>query len=297
MMKEKVLLICSILVTLSLITTIKPVQAQRVETWMWVSPAYTGPDEFFDEDVVAYKTGTTALLTVSIRNTLDERMARTIVLVQMDWAATNASSGTTVDIPPNGMHLFQVSIPVPDTTIATNLALHSYIVFMDYNVGTVVHSDIIIDSTEPRYLPFAVYSADQLDYQNLSREYDTLWTAYTELPPQVILSQEISITSKAKDLFIKAAVEAALGDQSYRLGSFSDAKTHYDTALSYTRDAITSDIEKAGVFEDALIDLVDAGKSCLSMLGIAFTIFGVGFLLMGIGVLIYLIRRSKPPAA
>jgi hypothetical protein len=305
MMKEKVLLLCSVLMALAVVSAIQPAQAEAVNRGSWIAPAYAGTDAFYGGvQIVAYKTGTTATLAVLITNTLfpTATMSGAYMLVLMDWATTNATSGAPVDIPANQFHLFEVSIPVPDTTTASNLYLHSFRVWIRYShpvagVSTMEHWEITADPNMPTSNNFAVYSADQLDYQNLRRQVMALGNTYLALPAGMILGMGMGMTSDAKDSWAKAAVEAALGDISYLQGSFSDAKTHYDTALNHTQDAITSDVEKTASFEDSVIGFVDAGKSCLSMLGIAFPIFGVGFLLMGIGVVIYLIRRSKPPAA
>lgn len=293
-MSRKALLICSMLVALALIPTIKMVQAAPSVTDgpRWVAPAYKGTDDFFGGiSVLAYTMGTNAKLVVKVHN--DFPKAPFNVYVAMDWATTNQTSGD-VEIPSNQDYAFEMSIPIPTT--ANPLVLHSYKILVKYEDRTTTPATIkwlgpYTEATPSPDINFAVYSADQADFQQLKKEYTQWRSSYTSGG----LMSLLGMTAKAKELWVSAAVASFLGDESYEAGSFSDAKTHYGTALNSTKNAITLDIDKTASLEDTLIGLVDAAKGFLSMQGYAFIVFSMGFMLMGVGALIYLIRRSKPP--
>jgi len=298
-MKRKALLICSILVAFALIPAIKPVQATPSVTGgtpRWSGAVYTGTDTYLlptGGNVIAYTVGTDAVLLVKVSNDLPT--APFNVYVAMDWATTNQTSGEA-EIQTNRDNVFQMSIPIPTT--ANTLVLHSYKILVKYEDRTTSPATIkwLGPYTETTMVVnFAVYSADQTDAQLLKKENDEWRDTYEDLLGG--FTSLFGLTANAKELWTKGAVEDYLGDETYRVGSFADAKTHYGNALNYTKDAVTSDIEKTASFEDALIGLVDAGKSFLSMQGYAYIIASIGFLFIGIGAMIYLIRRSKPPAA
>jgi len=285
-MRKKVLLICAMLAALTLAATLRPVYAPYIERWDWVTPVFEGTDDYFGTSVIAYKAGTTATLMVKLFNDLSSK-APFKVKVHMSWATENVTS-TEKEIQPGQWYTFQVAISIPDTTVASNLVLHSFRIYVEYVVSSVVYWITPIPSGSN----FAVYSADQADYQNLKKEYDSWRDSYA---PGGLMAF-FGMTAKAREMWTKAAVESYLGRESYRIASFSDAKTHYQTALNQTKEAISTDVDKSASFEDALVGLVDAGKNFLSMQGYAYIIFSIGFLFMGIGAMIYLIRRSRPPA-
>lgn len=284
---RKSLLICSVLVALALIPAIMTVQAPSIEFWKWVTPAYDATDTYFGTTVVAYERGTAATLMVKVYNDLASSFPYK-VRVFMDWATTNTSTDDQ-SIPSKQWYTFQVSIPIPDS--ASNLALHSYRIYIEYIDVTVkwvyYGGNPYIGGSN-----FAVYSADQADFQQLKKEYNQWRNSYMGGGGITAL---LGMTANARKLWTNASLESYLGDESYRMGSFSDAKTHYGIALNSTKDAITSDIDKTASLEDAFIGIVDAGKTYLSMQGYGFMIISIGFLLMGVGVLVYLVRRSKPP--
>lgn len=281
-MRRKALWICLMMAALALLPATKPVQAAPyVDQWYWVTPVYVGPDDYFGgTSVVAFKAGTTATLVVKVYSDLSSK-APFKVRVHMDWATTNQTSDE-VEIQPNQWHTFQISISVPAT--ASNLVLHSYKILVEYVEGATVKWLPTISGSN-----FAVYSADQVDAQQLKQEYSDWRNSYTGG------WWLFGMTANARELWAKGAVEKSLGDESYESGSFSDAKTHYGNALNYTVNAVSSDVEKTRMFEDALTGLLDAGKGFLSMQGYAYLIASIGFLFIGIGAMIYLIRRSGHP--
>ncbi len=284
MMRRKALWICSMMVALALIPAINLVQAPSVTTTpRWITPVYNGYDSYHGTTVVAYTAGTDATLVLQVYN--DRAKTPFSVYVHMDWATTNETSDP-VEVLQNQYHTFQMAIPV--ATTASTSVLHSYRILVKYEDTWTTPGTTIVRWMGPYTgSNFAVYSADQTDAQLTREEYYDWRNSYT---PSLF-----GMTSNAKELWIKGTVEESMGYESYRTGSFSDAKTHYGNALNYTKQAITTDIEKTATFEDALIGIVDAGKSFLSMQGYAYIIASIGFLFMGIGAMIYLIRRSGHP--
>jgi len=282
-MRRKAILICSIMLALAFIPAIKPAHAlPSVTSWGWVSPIYSGTDTYHGTTVIAYKIGTDATLVVQVYNDLPKAPFK--VYVHMDWATENKTSEEK-EIDQNQYYTFQMSIPIPDT--ANPLVLHSYRIYVKYEDRTTSPATVKYISPTMTGSNFAVYSADQADAQQLEAEYNQWRNSYSTNP-------WLGMTSKAKELWANAAVEDFLGDESYRAGRFSEAKTHYGNALNYTKNAITSDIEVTASFEDALVGLLDAGQTYLSYQGWAFFVASIGFLLMGIGVIVYLVRRSRP---
>jgi len=287
-MKRSILFLgCLVLVIMVPMLTTCPVQA-----WMasknWVDPVYKGDDDFLDATVVAYEEGSTATLIVNVYNDLGET-AYVTVKVKMDWEAGNVTSTERdYEIPEDMSYVFQVNIDVPTTATASNLVTHSYTIYIEYEDDAGVP---LIPTEEHTYDDFAVYSADQADAQTLRKELEAWREEYTT---------PIYMPSEAKELWIKATVEGNMADDAYEYGNFADAKTHYGNALNFTKEALTSEVEKTSSFEDALLSLVNSAGTYLSMQGWGFIVigvgFGIGFLLMGIGVVVYLVRKSRAPA-
>lgn len=293
MMRRKALWICSIMVTLALLPAINPVQATpSVSQLKWVDTVYSGLDDYHSAYVIAYKAGTNARLIVQVYN--DFPKTDFTVYVHMDWATTNVTS--SAEVPQNQWYTFDISISIPET-VNINL-LHSYRILVRYiDRTTTPGTERWLGPYTPPYLGlyyFAVYSAEQVDSQQLLREYTSWRNAYTSGGVTYMGTGFVN-TSRFRELWAKGAIEKSLGDESYRTGGFSDAKTHYGNALNYTVNAITSDVEKTATLEDAVIGLLDANRSLLSMQGYAFIIASIGFLFIGIGAMIYLIRRSAHP--
>lgn len=286
-MKKSVLFLeFLVLATLISMSMTCPVQAWMVSK-NWINPVYRGYDYFLDATVVAYEEESTATLVVNVYNDLWET-AYVTVRVKMDWEAKNwTSTEMDYEIPEDMSHVFQVNIDIPTTATASNLVRHSYTIYIDYEDD----AGILLDYDENTYSDFAVYSTDQADAQALRKELEAWRYAY-ETP--------LFMPSEAKELWIKATVERNMANDAYEYGNFTDAKIHYGNALNFTKEALTSEVDKTSDFEDALLSLIDSAGTYLSMQGWGYIIagvgFGIGFLLIGIGAVVYLVRKSRPPA-
>jgi hypothetical protein len=82
------------------------------------------------------------------------------------------------------------------------------------------------------------------------------------------------------------------GDTAYAKGEFNTAVDYYENATALFEAAWGNETGKISAFEDALLNMINAGQNVLNMMGIGYALFGIGFLFMGIGVLVYLVRKS-----
>jgi len=291
--KKLAVLFSLVLATLISMSTLGSVQAS-IPSYNWIGPTYRGLDDFYGITVVAYETGSEATLVVSVYNDWWPGVPVNVsaVKVGFDWginySSTECSEANPVQIDWHESRVFTIAFTVPGTNIASNLVTHVYTIYA-VHVNSTTGPKGIVDSWTEDGTSFAVYSTDQADARVLRNELEAWRDAYTT---------PIYMPSEAKELWIKATVEENMADDAYEYGNFADAKTHYGNALNFTKEALTSEVDKTSSFEDALLDLIDSAGSYLSMQGWGFIVigigFGIGFLLMGIGVIVYLVRKSKP---
>jgi hypothetical protein len=104
-------------------------------------------------------------------------------------------------------------------------------------------------------------------------------------------------TSNGRVLYQQAQFMRGQGDNAYTKGDFSGAVTYYENATSLFQAAWGNETGKVAAFEDAFLNMINAGQNVLNMMGIGYALFGIGFLFMGIGVLVYLVRKSGQPKA
>ena len=84
----------------------------------------------------------------------------------------------------------------------------------------------------------------------------------------------------------QASAELSLGDQSWRGGDFSSARTHYQNAQTDANNALATAYNLNGGSENAgIVSIIESGTGIL--------LFGIGGLLAGFGGLMYLRRRPK----
>jgi len=257
---------------------------------IWIEPVYQGQDDFFGTTVTAYLIGTTAKAMVTIYNDVwPSQKAYVSVAIQMDWEAKNyTATESNYLIEPYQSHTFEVQIPI-STTVNTYVP-HSYTIFVSYYDKSFGGSLISFDTHS--YSGFAVYSQDQKDAQDYKEEVDTWQDAYSATSVAAVW-----YSTKFKEYWAKASVEERLGDDSYSKGDFASARSHYETALNYTMQAIEGDVETSTQIENILLGIGESAKSLLLFQGWAYLLGGIGFLLMGLGVVVYLVRRSGRKAA
>jgi len=279
---KKQLLILALLAAIALAPAIRPVAAvPHLQTTRWLAPLFSGTDSYYDTSVVAYEAGSTAKMLIRVHN--DYAVASEIkVSVLMDWMTANMTS-EEITVEGGQYYTFELSIPVPATTEASNLYLHSYVIFYEYTTNT--DPPVIIDVQDGGGDNFAVYSADQADIADFKRQLDAI-DGYSG----------IYVTASARQLLINARTEESLGEQMYDKGDFASSKTNYNNALNYTLTGISTDIAKMTLIEDSVLGVMDSLKGSMSMMGYGSLLFGIGFLFIGIGVIIYAIRKPRSPA-
>lgn len=72
------------IVSLFALATLVPVYAD-ITGWTWLGTSYTGWDEYYDDYVNAYESGTNTVLAVTVENDEGYNITVTSVYVNMDW--------------------------------------------------------------------------------------------------------------------------------------------------------------------------------------------------------------------
>lgn len=271
------------LVALIALTAIGPTNA-LILNYNWTNPIRRNfYDDYLGSVNVAYERGTTANMIINIRNNRGVD-AYFRVAVQMSWATGNVTGTPSEYLIPEGeSYTFEAAIPIPND--ASNLYKHSGTITSQWRATP---SDNWATDDIETFGDFAVYSSEQAQINTIKLTLD----AYPSLSPIPFLT-----SPTARELIINATVNENLGEQSYSRANFTDALTHYNKALTATEDAFAADTDYATSLSNSLVAAMNAGQTYLSMQGYAFIIASIAFLLIGIGAIVYLIRRSKPPAA
>jgi hypothetical protein len=304
-MRKIPLIVCGfLLATLISVSMISPAQAS-IEQFTWLPPyVYRGYDNlFYQTDIVGYKTGTTAQLSVPVYNDWwgYKPVNVSAVKVEFDWninyTSAEASLANPIQIPPYQRRAFTISFTVPSTTVASNLLAHTYKIYVEHVNATTGPKKIVDTWTAqwsnwyPKY-KLAVYSSDQADAydsrQMLEAYYYDYYPTYT--------------FAETRELMVQSRFEQRLGELRYTAGNFTGAKTHYQKALELRKEAISTDVNKMSTVEDTLMslanslrDIADSYRNVMWMQGITFLLASLGFLLLCLGCVTYLIRKSKMP--
>ena len=249
----------------------------------WTDPLRRNfTDDYLGWANVAYERGSTANLIINVGNARGFD-AYFMVKVKMSWASENATATPSeYKILKDESHIFEAEINIPSTV--SNSYKHSYTI---YTLWRTAPGDNWATDNVATGSDFAVYSSEQSQINTIRLTLD----AYPYWSPIPVLT-----SGTARELMINASIHENLGEQSYSRGDFTGALDHYNKALTATQDAFAADTEYASNLEDALVTVMNAGQTYLSMQGYAYILAAIGFLLIGIGAITYLIRRSKPPA-
>ena len=214
-----------------------------------------------------------------------------------------------------------MTFTVPAITVASNMFLHVYTIYVEYvnaTTGPKQRIDTFVDSADY----FAVYSSDQGTAMAIKEAIDLY---YTSLYPFSFADVEAQI------IYNKGYAEFLRGETAYSNGDFTTAKTRFQSASTFldqafakesTRSTTREDAETA--YYDALANLtriqadaaakeanarlteanatmteadaalVSADANLTNAYG--WLAFGLGWILIGVGVIIYGLRRPKPSA-
>jgi hypothetical protein len=283
-----------------------PVRGESIEAMTsWVNYAFKGTDAFYDKDVVAYETGSTAILAVSVKNDFGARINVSVVGISFDWQkpeegwynSTQASKQNPVALEHGETLYFTVNFTVPSIEV-TQKVPHDYLIYVEHidANGNLVErwnatrKDLF--GAEKQY--FVVYSTDQAK----SKQMDQIIAGIEASPPTWN-------TTRAKLLWQKAMNESTIADYYYGLGDFTQSVTHYRKALSLIDEAFKAEEARGVASEDADVKLKEANvkateawanyanglSNMWTLIGVALVLFALGYIIRGLAEL----RRAPVP--
>lgn len=246
--------------------------------------------------------GTTAKLKVPVyddNSWLGPSINITAVSLVFD-TGYNITLSSVVNLTLYESHYFDFSFTA-DTNILSNLWAHTYTIYVDVQDNSGWKYDDYWVRAWNYYYPsykFVVYLPDQKAVVDLSMEYYSYRSSY---PPYSFQ------TVSARLLATKADAEATTAQKFVTLGNFTEAKTHYQAAVSLYEQAFDAEKEKGTAIEDAelnaTIDTADAAlkEADAAMLqaqatmnqSYGYILLGLGFILIGIGAIIYAAKKPK----
>jgi hypothetical protein len=282
-----------VLLALAALAPLIPHANAQANTVTWQNTTFKGLDPYFCTNfpsacgggafgIAAYKTGTTASVSMSLTNSFCSSVKVLYTQLQMDWGNNYTANGLPTTIGMGTVGFITISFPVPATSTASNLIPHEALSggsFMNYTspctTGTQKTSLSNFGLLPPAV---AVYSSDQADsiaaFQQLTALAGSGGTglATTFKTPQ------------GNALFQQAAQQATLGVQKYTTGNFTAAKASLQSAVSLWNQAISAENSHGNTLE------LNGGLSSYGSL-----MLGVGAIVGGVGAIVYAIRRPKMP--
>ena len=231
-MKRKLAILCILLIsTLTLTATFEAAHAY-IEEIYWVKPIYRGYSNLYGESIVAYEEGATVQLRVTVRNYYGYTIDIYAVKIWFDWdtnyTSTECSTVDPYSLNPGEIHVFTITFTAPDVGTASNLWVHTWWVYVEYTHDTT--KDYF---DYPYYWDyyFVVFSEEQAD----------AWELYQELSAKLYYSPYF-YSYEAKLLESKAELELSVGyDQYWMRWDFANAKTHFQTGISYVDQAYSTE--------------------------------------------------------
>jgi len=301
---KRAFLIVAVLLLSALISasTVLSARASSIQRWSWRGCVFSGTDLFYNQDVVAYEEVSTAILDVKVKN--DYSPAKPInvsaVKVGFDWnqnyTSAQASLSSPVVMQYNEVRVFTVSFNLPNVTVASNLYLHVYTIYVEHVNSTTGAKKIVgswVGHSYDEDYYFAVYSSDQAAARRASQ-----LISVTTMPR--------FNSTKAKLLWSRADNETNTAEFMYNQGDFAGARDHYDRALSLMNQAFQYEETREMSFDDAEMDLLKAqvkqleawtnyanGLSNLwTLIGVAAVLFAIGYIIRGLAAL----RKAGTPS-
>ena len=287
-------LLLSAYVSLSMLNQ---VQAESF-TATWAGYAFRGTDSFYKETVVAYESGSTAVLYVSVTNDYGAQINVSAVGISLNWGdtfnSTQANKTNPVALKEGESRMFTITFAVLGTANTSNLFRWDYEIYLEHVNATGDMVDIDIETRKDLGLPyFVIYSAEQAKSKQISETIDGItpleWNS-----------------TKAGILWKKAINETSVAEYYYELGEFSHAATHYENALNLIDGAFTAEETKGTRWEEAEIMLLEAQvkwyeglsnfynglTNMWTLIGVALVLFALGYIIRGLAMLR---RASVPP--
>lgn len=261
----------------------------------WIGCAFKEHDPFYDKKVFAYETGSTAILVVTVKNDYSmpppitgKQLNVSTVRVSFDWGTNyTISFDPPVEVPEDESRVFTVTFSVPGTSVASNLFLHAYTIFVEHVNSTTGPKKVLEENTIKRaYDPdFAVYSTVQADAQELNQTLSGM--------PEPTYYYYYSY--EAKLICLRADNETATGSLCYIRGDFADAKMHYQKALDLRSQAYSTAESYASRYDNAMIRQLESTANVFSGLSTAMTLIGAATVLFGVGYIIKNLGNLRKP--
>lgn len=284
-------LLMSALVSTTMILSVEA----SVQSWSWRRSIFFGYDNFYGYNVVAYEESSTAILDVNVWNNYAPGAPINVsaVKVGFDWNTNYTSAQASLTSPivmqPNEVRLFTISFILPNTTVASNLYLHGYTIYVEHVNSTTGAQKIVgtwIGHSYNMNYYFVVYSSEQAAAQKASQRLSAM--------PVVSFP-----TARARLLMSRAANATNTAVSMYSQGDFAGARTQYETALSLINQAFLYEETREASLDASQVALLDAqvknleawanyaiGLSNLwTLLGLAAVLFAIGYIIKGLAAL------------
>jgi len=300
MKMKRTLVFAFVVLALGLFSTmvVSPANAE-IKSASWLGSFFSwGKDNYYGESVYGYEEGSTATLLVEARNHLADPMNVSEIIVGFDWNINYTTTlASPVALKAGETRFFTVTLTVPNTTIASNLYLHGYTIYVKHVNAT----GGLVDTMTKAYTSdanrlFAVYSKDQAGAREMSEIISGVSAPFGGFN-----------STTANLLWAKATNETRIAETLYEQGDFAGAKSHYTTALNNKNQAFTTEQTLSGGVQDAQLALIEAqAKSSEAqasylnglsnmwvLIGVAAVLFAIGYIIHGFGAL----RRPSVVAA
>ena len=289
---KKILVFASIMLALGLASTMTVnIANAEIESTSWLGSFYTwGTDSYYGKAVYGYEENSEAMLLVEVKNHLTKLMNVSAIIVGFDWGVNYTTTlASPVALEADETRFFTATMTVPNTTIASNLFLHGYTVYVKHvnATGGLVGTMTKAYTSDPDRL-FAVYSEDQADAREISK-----------IISGISAPTDGFNSTAAKLSWTKANNETTIAGTLYRQGDFAGAKAHYNSALDYIDQAFDTEEALTGGIQDAQLTLIEAQaksyeatanylnglSSMWVLIGVAAVLFAIGYIIRGFAAL------------
>ncbi|MEM0096240.1 MAG: tetratricopeptide repeat protein [Candidatus Bathyarchaeia archaeon] len=314
-MKKKSLLLVIMLSTIPLI--FNGMATASIQRGAWIN-ATMGEDPYYGRNVVAYKTGTTWNISISVYNDysttnpnpppprINRPVNITAIKVYFDWGEWyNFTFKTPVRMAPLEVKVFNVGNITPPLSKVPETWVYSYTVYIEY--VTEIDPSPKMDWTWSGS-NLAVMSEAHFDSFRLYNKLKNIMSGIPILPSLTVNSTEAQV------LLVKAFIEYNLGRQYYVNGAFEEARTHLQNADAYITQALAAWNTRGTELENATLqyynslaeyynslanatgksaeaELVQASAALNNSYGWIF--FGIGWTLIGVGIIVYGLKKPK----
>jgi len=271
---------------LVLAISVRPANAE-IESASWLGSFYSwDKDPYYDAKVYGYAENSKATLLVEVKNHLTKLMNVSEIIVGFDWNLNYTTTlASSVALKAGETRFFTATITLPDTTIASNLFLHCYTVYVKHvNATGGLAGTMTRAYTGDEQRLFAVYSKDQAEAREMSE-------IISGISPGRFNSTAASL------LLVKARNGTSIAETLYEQGDFAGAKTHYSAAMNYMNQAFIIEQATTGGVQDAQLALIEAQTNYINGLSNMWVLIGVAAVLFALGYIIRGLAALRKPVA